>query len=271
MDGGTRFSGREREQVAEVVRAGDLRPGHLVQGGYAECGGMRPGPALGGSPLAYGHVVVGGGPGRMVGLALAPAVPEPSPHAGCAAAGRERGRHDRAVAVDAGEVDGRAAGRAVKFGGCGRTGLGPGRLVPVGAEHDGGGVTPDMLGELVEGEGQGRRPGQVESVEGKPGRGHVHVGVHECGRDHGVVEVHDLLGRQGVGGRVRADPGDPAVLDQHRRRERGCRAVDPATAVEDAPPAVGFNRYGAHRLSVLSVQRASSPGYSRVRRHVRHT
>ncbi len=232
---------------------------------------------MGGPPLAGGHAVVGGGAGRVVGLAPAAAVPEPARPARGAAAGRERGRHDRAVAVDTGEVDSHAAGRPVEFGGRGWAALGPGRLVPVGAEHHIGGAAPDVLGELVEGVGQGRRPGQVEPVKGEPGGGHVHVGVHERGGDQGVVEVHGLLGGQGVGGRVRAEPGDPAVLDQHRRRERGRRAVDPPAAVKDAPGAVapgsprpgarspgvrrrgghcsGTRRSGTHRLSVLFVQR----------------
>lgn len=100
-------------------------------------------------------------------------------------------------------------------------------------------------GEVAyEGEGrvQGGRVAEVEAGEREAGGGGVHMGVGEGRGDQRAFQVHDLgdpVG-EGVGGALRADPGDLTAFDDHRGGEGVGGTVDFSTAQQH-----GVGRGGA--------------------------
>src|SRR5581483_12334730 len=134
--------GSEREQAGEVVLAGDLRTGALVDGADAEFGGPAQRGELRVSSLSGGDRAEGSGAYRVVGVARERAVLGVSGgRAGFRSCVEQRAGDDGAVHVDAGEVGAATARRAIQLGSGERfapvrRAVIPRGLVPAGTEYD---------------------------------------------------------------------------------------------------------------------------------------
>ena len=112
-----------------------MRGGHLVH--TADARGRRgaQGGPLRVPPRGRREALSGGGPHRVVGVALDPAVLGPAGvHAGAGGRG-ECGGDDRGVGIDPPEVDHPTRGGAVELRARGRAALGEVPLVPAVTEH----------------------------------------------------------------------------------------------------------------------------------------
>ncbi len=231
-------AGLERERGAEVVLAADVGAAALVHRGDAELPGPQQRRLLGGPALAAGDRSVGRAPEQVVGVGADQAVAEEAVGgAGLGDGGLQRAADDRRVHVGAGQVDHPAVRRAVELARRRRPPLGPGRLVPAGAEDGAPAGPAGGVGDAVQGDGQGRRPRQVQPGQRQPRRREVHVRVHEGRRHPGVLEVDDHVGRHAVGGALGPDPGHGGPVDEHSGGEGVGRRADP-------PPAVERRRHG---------------------------
>ncbi len=213
----------------------------------------------------------------VVGVALDASVGRPAVEVGQARHGvGQRGADHRRVALDAPQAHPPAGGGALQLGAGGGTVLGPGRLVPAGAEQDAAGaLARGVGGHPVQAGGQARDAGQVELGLQEAGGHGVHVGVDEGRGDPGAVEVDDLVGALvGAGQGVVAGGQDDAVLDDHAGVLQPLDAgVDDAAAQEQptgARPgarstggAVGVGGGHGASLSVRRVNSARTPSWRR--------
>ncbi len=245
-DAGAGHLAGQLQQAGEVVLGGDLWPAALVHRTDAEGGRVGEGGALGFRALGGGD---GGERGRAYRVMGVPGERRVLARDVAADQVEQGGGDDRRVHVDAGEVQGAATGGLVEFGTRGRAATGPAGGVPAVAQQDA--VVRAGCGEVADqGEGcrQGGRAGEVESGQGEPRGGGVHMGVGEGGGDEGAVEVDHLVHAvgEGVGRALGADPGDLAALHHHRGREGVGGAVHLAAAEEDGPGGLGVGGAVAH-------------------------
>ena len=131
---------------------------------------------------------------------------------------------DHLAAGDQPAVDeqvGGAAGGPVELLRRRRPALRPHGLVPAGAE-DGAGARARGSGHGLEHLVQGTGRGEVEGGQRQRRLRHVHVGVHEPGRQQPPVEVDHVHGGvlQGLRRLLGADPGHAGAVDQQGRGER---------------------------------------------------
>lgn len=222
------------EQPGEVVLAGDVGAGALVERADAEGGRVGACGALGRGALRGRHSGARGGAYGVVRVAGQRGVTVESGQFGDAGDQVEQGGgHHGRMDVDARQVERSAVRRLVEFPPGGRTALGPPRGVPaVPDEHPVPGVRGAVGAYEREGVGERSGAGQVESGEGEAGRGGVDVRVGERRGDEGAFEVYGLVDTrgEGVGGAFGAHPGDPAAFDDHRGGEGVGGAVDFSTA-----------------------------------------
>ena len=165
-------------------------PAALVHARDAHRRGVPQERQLGRAPLLRRDRVAGGAADVVVGVAGERAVGRPARRgAGVRREVDQRGRRERRVHVDPGQVDRRVARDRVQLGAGRRAVLRPAGLVPAVPQQQRVPVVPDAVADRVEHVGQRRGAGQVQPGAQQPGRRGVHVRVDERGRDERAVQV----------------------------------------------------------------------------------
>ena len=253
---------RELAQGLQVLGAGDVRPGQLVDAPDAQRGSPREGGALHRAPL-LGADRLAGDPaddvvrvaGQVAGVVVARLA------AGLRRRREQGGGHHSGVHVDAGEVDHPAVRRPVELLAGRRPLLRPGRLVPAVPEHDppaGRPVRPSPRRPRQSASERGA--GQVQPGQRQAGGGRVHVRVDEGRQHQGAVEVHHLVGR------VAVRPG--SLPTQAIAPPRTSRAVAAGSPGEQHPPRLVEGRGQVRHAGQSASRRSKSrraPGSARSR------
>ena len=165
---------------------------------------------------------------------------------------QQGGGHHRRVHVDPREIDHAAVRRAVELLAGRRPVLGPAGLVPAVPEDDAAaGPSPGGL-DAAQAVGEVGGPGEVEPLQGQPGRRRVDVGVDEGRRDQGPVEVDDGVRLVDVRRPGRGPPRRSRRRGRGTRWRRGRRGCGPGRC------GTAWSASRAAKASTQSVRRLSN-------------